>query len=413
MKPTRICAVSFKECWQNDAGEWFSSGGFPLQMAGIASLFDSMTLLITRSDQPGAGGVALPRTAEVRLLRKPTGRDFRRKLSVLRHLAEHLSKIAREVRDADCVHVPPPGDIPLLGMLTALALRRRLIVRYCGSWFPTAQTTWMNRVTRGLMRIFAGGRNVMLATGEDARPPARQMHWVFATGLKREELDQIRVDITRGLSRPPRLAYVGRLSPEKGIQNLIEALDVLSREGFQPMPHVTLIGDGPQRGQLERQVQSLHGGASVRFTGQVDRPSLGALLREIDFCVQPSLTEGYSKAWLDAFAHGLPVVSSEAGAARHVIGENGERGWIVPTGDVPLLAKALRDVIAVPRDWARLRQRCRAFAEGRTLEAWSASIGLICARQWGATLVDGKLRFGPGSARERQPAAADPRRATL
>lgn len=412
MKPTRVCAVSFKECWQNEAGEWFSSGGFPLQMAGIASLFDSMTLLVTRSDRPGAGGLPLPPGAQIRLLRKPQSEDFRRKLFVLRHLPEYLSAIAREAKEADCVHVPPPGDIPLLGMLVALALRRRLIVRYCGSWIPTVQTTWMNRVTRGLMRAFAGGPNVMLATGEGARPPARDVHWVFATGVRAEELARTRPDLSRGLGRPARIAYVGRLSPEKGVQNLIAALGVLARGDFQPMPDVTLIGDGPQRAELERQAVSLGPAVRVRFAGQVDRTVLSELLSQTDFCVQPSLTEGYSKAWLDAFAQGLPVLSSDAGAARSVIGADGERGWLVPPGDVAKLSEVLRRVLTEPRAWPALRRRCRAFVADRTLESWAAWIGRICARQWGAILVDGKLRFGAEAARDGG-AAARTREAAL
>ena len=392
---TRVCAVSFKECWQNEEGDWFSSGGFPLQMAAVASLFDSMTLLVTRSDRPGAGGIALPRNAEVHLLRRPPGRNLRRKLAILAHSREYFREIVRMARPADCVHVPPPGDLPLLGMLVGLVLRKRLIVRYCGSWFSTGSTTWMNRVTRGLMRAFAGGRNVMLATGEGERPPAARMHWVFATGLTTEELRRIRPVAGRGLSQPPRIAYIGRLSEEKGVFHLIDAVDRLARQGFEPIPEVTLIGDGPDRGALEQRARESRAASRFRFVGQVDRHALGALLHDLDFCVQPSLTEGYSKAWLDAFAYGQPVLSSEAGAARTVIGARGERGWLVPPGDLPALTDKLREVLSGGGDWPALRRRCREFAEGRTLENWSQRIGRVCAEQWGAQLINGKLRFDP------------------
>src|SRR5262249_20401765 len=127
MMPTRVCAISFKECWQDEAGRWDSSGGVPLQMGAVALLFGSMTRLITRSDVPGQGGLRLPSSAEVVVIRKPVGTDFRRKLSILRNLFYYLSTIRRHVARADHVHVPPPGDIPLLGMLVAIALRKRLI----------------------------------------------------------------------------------------------------------------------------------------------------------------------------------------------------------------------------------------------------------------------------------------------
>ena len=227
---TRVCAVSFKECWQSPEGDWYSNGGFPLQMGAVASLFDAMTLLITRRDSPGEGGLRLPSGAEIIELRKPRGQNFRRKLSVLGNLHYYISAIARHALRADFIHVPPPGDIPLLGMLVAIVLRKRLIVRYCGSWVKTAQTTLMNRVTRGLMRAFAGGRNVMLATGEAEEPPAPGIAWIFATGISEQELRLTPPVTSRALSDPPQVAYVGRLSAEKGVAELIEALALLQRE---------------------------------------------------------------------------------------------------------------------------------------------------------------------------------------
>jgi len=386
---TRVCAVSFKECWRDRNGDWYTNGGFSLQMAAVASLFDSMTLLITESDVPGEGGLPLPPAAEVVVLRKPIGKDFRRKLSILASLFYYISTIARHAARADYVHVPPPGDIPLLGMIVALGLRKRLIVRYCGSWARTARTTIMNRVTRGLMRAFAGGRNVMLATGEEEVPPAPGINWIFATGVSENELRRIEPATERRLSDPPHLVYIGRLSVEKGVANLIDAVALLEREAFGPLPEITLIGDGPDRRQLGKRVSELGLDGRIRFAGQLDRQNLNAALDHADFCVQPSLSEGYSKAWLDAFAHGLPVLASEAGAARAVIGL--ERGWLVKPGDVEMLAAQLRRILTEPQDWSALRRRCREFAESRTLEVWAREIGLLCARQWGVRLVEGKL----------------------
>jgi glycosyltransferase involved in cell wall biosynthesis len=131
----------------------------------------------------------------------------------------------------------------------------------------------------------------------------------------------------------------------------------------------------------------------VSFAGQLERSALSAALSRADLCVQPSLTEGFSKAWLDAFAHGLPVLASEVGAARVVLGGEGERGWLVPPGDAAALAAALRRVLTAPIDWPALRQRCRAYVEGMTLEEWSRRIGERCARQWGWTLGNGRLRI--------------------
>ena len=95
----RLCVVSFKECWQDDAGTWMSTGGFPAQMAALGALFDEMTLVLTRS-QPLVGGIPLPRHAQVVPLRRPVGDDTRRKISVIANAIYYLTSITRHVRSA-------------------------------------------------------------------------------------------------------------------------------------------------------------------------------------------------------------------------------------------------------------------------------------------------------------------------
>jgi glycosyltransferase involved in cell wall biosynthesis len=386
----RVCAISFKECWRDTDGRWWSSGGFPLQMRAIGSLFDEMTLIITER-QPMAGGIPLPEQAYVVPLPPPRGQDALRKLSVLFMLPRYLPILLRHVRRADVVHVPLPGDIPFLGMVVAFALSKRLIARYGGSWFPTNQTTLMNRVTREVMRHFAGGRNVMLATGEYPDPPAPNIQWVFVSAISRAELSSITPNLQRGLSSPPRLVYVGRLSPEKGVHNLIQAIADLRQASVQPLPRVLLIGDGLQRNALERMVEDLDLTSHCIFTGQLERQRLLDQMVQADLCVQPSLTEGFSKAWLEALMCGLPVLTTDVGSARSIVGQDGERGWVVPPDDVPALVNALQHILTASLDWPGLRQRCRDYVEGRTLEDWAELIGRICADQWGWRFEGGKL----------------------
>lgn len=387
----RVCAVSFKPCWQDASGRWMSFGGFPFQMAAIASLFDDMTLVIVRV-APRDGGIPLPAHARVVPLRSPRGADLRRKLSVVARMPYLVWKIAASAWNADAVHVPLPGDVPLLGMWIALAMRKRVLARYGGSWVANTQSTFMNRVTKACMRRFAGGRNVMLATGDGAAAPAAGMEWVFSTALARDELERITPRLDRGLSKPPRLVYAGRLSPEKGVAVLIDALGHLANDANAPQPHLTILGDGDERAELEARATAVGCRDRVTFAGQVDRVALSSALDVADVCVQPSLTEGFSKAWLDAMAHGLPVLTSNVGAASAVIGTRGERGWLVPPGDSQELAAAIRRVLVDHQDWTDLRRRCRAYVEGRTLEAWAERIGTMCAAHWGWTMTDGRLR---------------------
>jgi len=387
---TRLCVVSGKECWEQSPGVWVSTGGFPAQVGAIGSLFDETTLVIVRG-RSREGAIPLPAAARVVPLSKPPGRGLFRKLAVVLGLPYYAARIGSAVGHTDVVYAPLPGDVSFLGFGAALLLRRRLLARYGSSWATTAHTTRMNRVTRLCMRLFAGDSAVMIATGEGESPPARGVEWLYATALTRRELDGIDARSDRGLSDPPRLAYLGRLSPEKGVAVLIRALARLRDEKFAPLPHAVLIGDGPQRAELETLARSLGCEDLLTFAGQLDRGGLSRRLSEVDVCVQPSLTEGHSKAWLDAMAHGLPVLASEVGAARRVIGEDGERGWLVPPGEPPALAAQLARILTSPRDWPALRRRCRAYADGRTLEAWTRRIGELCALRWQVRYADGRL----------------------
>jgi glycosyltransferase involved in cell wall biosynthesis len=388
----KLCTISFKECWQEDDGRWFSYGGFPLQMGAVGSLFDEVTMLVCRGKRR-PGGLPLPDSAHVIPMRMPKGVDTRRKISLVARLPYYLGLMAKHVRRADAVHVPVPGDLALLGMWVTLAMRKPLLARYGGSWHATnSRTTAMNQVTKACMRRFAGGRNVMLATGDGQDPPADRMQWIFSTALSNDQVASIDVPLDRGLSEPPRLVYIGRLSIEKGVIHLLEALKNLRTRDTSPMPRLTIIGDGAERNRLTQFVNECGCSEFVEFTGQVPHGGLTPYLSRADICVQPSLTEGFSKAWLDAMVHGLPVMASDVGAAADVIGRNGERGWILPPGDSQRLAEQLQRVLNDPIDWPQIRRRCHDYVASRTLERWAQRIAQICADHWDVTCIDGKLR---------------------
>jgi glycosyltransferase involved in cell wall biosynthesis len=380
-----------KECWEHPAQGWISYGGFPRQMTAIRSLFDDMDLLIVRGT-PRGGGLPLPPTAQIVAMREPKGVDGRRKLDVLLNIGYYVSTMVRHIRNADVVHTPLPGDMPLLGLAIALILRKPVIARYGGSWAATNQTTFMNRVTRTLMRLAArSGSNVVIATGVDPGKPAEGMEWLFSTSLTANEIRSIQPDLDRGLQFPVKLLYAGRLSVEKGVYELIRAIHLLRERGVCPMPVLTIAGDGPDRRGIALLAKQLDCMRHIRFTGQLDRAELSQEFLKADIAVQPSLTESFGKAWIDAMAHGLPVITCNVGSARACIGEDGERGWVVPPGNPERLADAIQQAMSADIDWPAMRRRCRAYSEQFTIENWTARIAQMCASRWNCSCQAGRL----------------------
>lgn len=389
----KLCIITFKECWPDGKGGWLSYGGFPQQMKAVGSLFDDIVLLVV-GVQPRAGGMPLPHRAVVVPLARPVGADSRRKLSVLARLPYYVRQMLPHVYRADVVHLPLPGDLPLLGLLLGAVCGKRMLVRYGGSWYRTSQSTIMNQVTRECMRRLAGPRRVLFATGAGEIAPAPGISWLFATAISEAEVQSIKPDLDRIPASGLRLIYPGRLSPEKGARYLIEALGSLraARVRDFALPSLTIAGDGPERGALEALTDSLGCRDVVRFTGQLARTALLTELLSSDICVLPSLTESFCKARLDAMLCGVPIVTTPVGFGRELVGEADERGWIVPPADAPGLAKVLRNIALQRLDWPALRRRCRSFAEQFTIERWGRQIAEVCVAQWGLHLEEGRLR---------------------
>jgi glycosyltransferase involved in cell wall biosynthesis len=148
----------------------------------------------------------------------------------------------------------------------------------------------------------------------------------------------------------PVVAFVGRLSPEKGPAILLQALAGSGAVGL-------FAGDGPLRSALEEQAA----GRPVRFLGFVEdaRPVLAAA----DLLCLPSLTEGLPLAALEAMVAGCPVVASAVGALPDVLGDGA--GVLVPPGDVGALQAALRHLAFAPGEREKIARTARARVEGR------------------------------------------------
>lgn len=155
------------------------------------------------------------------------------------------------------------------------------------------------------------------------------------------------VRCTPGLVRRPcagntiRIVHVGRLSAERGVCFLIEALAILNDEGIRRYV-LTIIGSGPEEVALRELVRSLDLEGSVRFAGYISYgPEMIAALDESDLFVLPSLTEGVPKVLIEAMANGLPVIASEVGGIPEIV-RNGVEGILVPPGKPDAIAAAVR-----------------------------------------------------------------------
>lgn len=192
-----------------------------------------------------------------------------------------------------------------------------------------------------------------------------------------------------------RLLFVGRLAGVKGVPVLLESMQALLAKG--EAPHLTLVGDGPDREALERAVAE--GGLTehVSFLGYKSQSEVAEILQASDILVLPSFAEGLPVTLMEALAAAVPVVTTRiAGVAELVI--DGEAGLLVPPGD----ATALTDAIARLSGDPALRDRMGQA--GRQIVAREFDIAVEASRLAG--LFRAYREASPGL--PIRPAAGDP-----
>jgi glycosyltransferase involved in cell wall biosynthesis len=138
-------------------------------------------------------------------------------------------------------------------------------------------------------------------------------------------------------SDPLRILFLGRLGTRKGVPQALAALaDArISRERWV----AALAGDG-EVALYRDQARSLGIDDRVSFPGWVDAGQASRLLRESHLLLLPSHAEGLPMSVIEAFAHGVPVVSTPVGAISDIV-EHDVNGLLVPPGDSAALTEAL------------------------------------------------------------------------
>lgn len=379
----KLAVISHKVCWQSaDSPSGFATdGGFPLQIKAISELFDETRAVVPCKKNANPKGISplTGKNLQVSALSVPKGKGFIRKLDIPFWLLRNGWKIWREVRASDAVHAPIPGDVGTIGMLFALVLRKPLFVRHCGNWM--IQRTAAEAFWKWSMERFAGGRNVMMATGgADDAPSNRNANikWIFSTSLSQ---DEIRNAIPREFPADGNLKLITacRLEKRKGVEIVIESLPLI----LQKFPKATLeiVGGGTLLNELKNKAKTLHLEDKITFHGKVEHAQVIALMKKAHvFCFPTSASEGFPKVVLEALACGLPVLTTKVSVLPKLIGNGGGILLDAPTNET--VAEAITAICLKPEEYNRMSVRAVETAQQYSLENWRDFIGENLREAW-------------------------------
>ncbi len=164
----------------------------------------------------------------------------------------------------------------------------------------------------------------------------------------------------------PRLLAVGRLVEKKGFGHLVDVVAARRADG-QDLT-LRIVGDGPLREDLARQVLQLGLGDRVELLGPRTQAEVRTLLQEADLFVAPFVVaddgnaDGLPTVLLEAMASGIPCVAADVTAVGEVV-RTGETGWLVPSADDDALAAAITEAVDPTTDRLRLTDAARALVE--------------------------------------------------
>lgn len=157
------------------------------------------------------------------------------------------------------------------------------------------------------------------------------------------------------------LLFFGRLSREKGVDVLIEAYASVRDRLVRRMPLV-IVGDGPERGALERLALELGVADRVLFAGFRTGASLERYVERASLAIVSSrCRENYPYSVVESFAHGTPVVGTRMGGIPELV-TDGETGFLCECGDPKSLREAMEKAATLSKqEYAEMQDRCRRY----------------------------------------------------
>lgn len=141
---------------------------------------------------------------------------------------------------------------------------------------------------------------------------------------------------------PPAIGFLGRLSAEKGIDNLLRAVKMLKEKNI--IIHVRIGGTGAEENKLRAMAKALEIETQIEFCGWVGEDKKSDFFASIDALCLPSLHESFGLVILEAWQHNTPVIASDTDGASSIISHN-INGLIYKKENISLLAEHIENLL--------------------------------------------------------------------
>jgi glycosyltransferase involved in cell wall biosynthesis len=246
-------------------------------------------------------------------------------------------------RKYDIIHVHWPFPHILFGILGRNTSRTRIF-----SSFHGAEIRWLKRKFPWFIPIFRMFINKSNCITTNSSHTARELE-----EITKKNIEILPFSSTIGHHEPcakdeKEILFVGRLVERKGVRFLIQAMAKIQKDIRH---NLYIVGDGPDREELEQLVRHLDLRNRITFTGYITDKALAQRFKRASFFVLPAVydkkgdIEGLGVVLIEAMAYSKPVIASRAGGIVDIV-QDTINGFLVPPGDVDALASSMKKLAA-------------------------------------------------------------------
>jgi len=288
-------------------------------------------------------------------------------------------KLTRE--NFDVLHAHSPASVGLLAYLTASTKRLPLIYTYHTS--ITDYTHYIKFVggTSLIKRAAGWFSKASTDLGDQIIVPSPKFHRLLLNQKVKQPISIIPngIDLSNfqkaqnpGSLRQrlgikpdaPILLTVGRMDPEKRLEFIVEAFDLIADR--VPNAHLVFAGDGGSRKDVEEKANAIRAKDRIHFLGMVKRADLPDILHDATVFLSASTTEVHPISVIEAIASGLPFVAVQDEAFEGML-EDGLNGYAVPL-DVQIFADTLADLLPDRERLGRFSAHSTTLSEKYSIE---------------------------------------------
>lgn len=354
-----------------------------IEINHLATLFDQVIHIapLHAGEVPNS---SLPYTAtNVRFVPvSPSGGDtLFKKLNILYNFPSYLKMIKHEINAADLIHLRCPAAISIAGLIARelWGIDKPCWAKYAGNWHPEGKEAFSYKLQRWWLRNFHKN-SIVTVNGVWPGNPGH-IHPFYNPCLAQDEFNKARtITTSKELTSPLKILFVGRLEKAKGVHRILEISKIIKEEGLDF--HLTLVGDGPERLEIEQIIQKHDLTSSVTLAGWQPKDKLGIFYSDAHVLLFPSSSEGWPKVLSEGMAYGVVPLASSVSSIPQILAKS-QSGLAFAPDDIKGFAEAVINFSNNPVTWKQMSNNGLKMAAHFTYEYYlSALKQLLSSQLW-------------------------------